>query len=105
MATNTGYQSGKILEGFFTDDESLTGFIMPNITFISNEAIVPDTATITFNTNSDPSPSGGADGDVWYNLPSDILYKKVGGIWSLITDRVPNSYYQAPVQNLTDCPI
>jgi hypothetical protein len=102
---NTGNQGWTILEGYYVDDNSLDGFIMPNIINISNSAIVPSSATITYNQTNDVVPTGGSNGDIWYNQPSDLLYKKVAGVWSLLTDRAINAYYQAPIQNLTACPI
>lgn len=102
---NTGQQGWTILEGYYTDDNSLDGLIMPNIAMISGDAIVPNSSTITFNTDTDVTPTGGSDGDIWYNQPSDQLYKNVSGVWSLLTNRVANTYYQAPITNLTDCPI
>jgi len=102
---NTGNKAYTILEGYYTDDNSLQGTIMPNIINISPQAIVPDGTTITFNKLTAPSPSFGADGDIWYNQPPDMLYKKANGVWSLLTDKAINVRYQAPVQNLTDCPI
>lgn len=102
---NTGQQGYKILEGYYTDNGADTGFIMPNIQMISPQAIVPSTAIITYNELTDVVPTGGSNGDIWYNQPSDLLYKKASGIWSTLNDRVPNAYYQAPIENLTDCPI
>lgn len=100
---NTGYKGWKILEGKYLDDSSLAETIMPNVAQISPQAIVPDTATITFNANTDVAPTGGVDGDIWYNLPADALYKKLVGVWTLLTDRVTNIYYIAPVYNTSDC--
>lgn len=106
MATiNTGYQGWKVLEGYYTDNLALSGMIMPNIKMISPEAIVPDGTTITYNQVTDVTPTGGTNGDIWYNEPSDTLYRNVSGSWYLLTDRVINSYYQAPIQNLTACPL
>lgn len=102
---NNGQENYKILQGYFTDDNSLNGQIMPNIELISLQAIIPSTSTINFFTNSSPAPSGGANGDVWYNAPSGDLYKKVGGIWSALTDKAINVWYQPSVENLTDCPL
>jgi hypothetical protein len=102
---NTGDEAWKVVFERYGDDNSLTGRKFPNIPTISSDAIVPNAATITFNTNTDITPTGGANGDIWYNKPSDKLYKRVAGIWSLITSRAINSNYQPPVQNLTDCPI
>lgn len=102
-----GYQSWYILEGIYLDDESLDGLIMPNIQQISPQAIVPDGTTILFFTNSTPAPApgDGVDGDIWYTQPNDILYKKIAGTWVILTDRVLNNFYVAPVYNLTMCPI
>lgn len=102
---NTGYQDWKILKQIYGDDSSLTGYIMPNIAQISPQAIVPDTATITYNYPTDVAPTGGSDGDVWYNPVADELFKKISGVWTLLTDRVTNDAYIAPVINLTDCPV
>ncbi len=102
---NTGYKGWKILENYYLDDLSLAGMIMPNIQQISPQAIVPSTATITFNVATDVAPTGGVDGDIWYNLPADILYKKLSGTWTALIDRVTNIYYVAPVYNLDSCPL
>lgn len=102
---NTGDEAWKVVLERYADDNSLTGRKFPNVQTISPSAIVLSSATITFNTNMDVAPTGGADGDIWYNNPSDKLYKRVAGVWSLLTDRVINANYQPPVQNLTDCPI
>lgn len=103
--TNTGYQDWKILEQIYGDDSSLTGMIMPNIAQISPQAIVPNTATITYNYPSDVAPTGGSDNDIWYNPVADELLKKIASVWTLLTDRVTNDAYIAPVINLTDCPL
>lgn len=100
---NTGNQGKKILEGKYLDDLSLNGMIMPNIQQISAQAIVPSTATITFNYPTDVTPSGGANGNIWYNSVADELFKKIGGTWTLLTDRVTNDYYAPPVENLGAC--
>jgi len=102
---NTGYQSWTILEGIYLDDSSLDGLIMPNIAQISPQAIVPYTANITFNYPADITPTGGTNGDIWYNSVSDTLYKNFTGTWVLLTDRVTNDYYIAPVINTTSCPV
>lgn len=102
---NTGQQNYKILKGHFTDDDSLSGQQMPNIQNISLSAIVPNSATITFNPNTSPTPTGGADGDVWYNGGTDDLYKNVAGTWSPLNDRVTNVWYHPSIENLTDCPL
>jgi|SRR6185312_4138710 len=102
---NTGQQGHYILEGYYLDNNGLDGFIAPNVANLSPDAIVPDGSTITYNETTTPTPSGGSNNDVWYNQPTDALYKKVSGSWILLTNRVPNVYYQPPVQNLGDCPI
>lgn len=101
---NDGQQGWTVLQQFYTDDNSLTGLIMPNIVNISPEAIVPNTATITYNANSSPTPTGGSNGDIWYNA-NDNLYRNYSGTWKLLTDRFTNIYYIPTVQNLTACPI
>lgn len=102
---NNGEQGWKVLEQYYIDDNTLTGYIMPNIQNISAEAIVPNTAAITYNYPTDVAPSGGANGDVWYNSVADELFKKVAGVWSLLTDRATNANYVPPIENLTDCPL
>ena len=103
--SNTGYQGWKVLEQIYGDDSSLTGQIMPNISQISPQAIVPDTATITYNYPTDVAPTGGSNGDVWYNPNADDLFKKIAGTWTLLLDRVTNDAYVPPVINETDCPV
>lgn len=102
---NSGAQNWYILEGIYLDNSALTGMIMPNIKRISPSAIVPDGTTITYNEVTDVAPTGGADGDIWYNEPSDILYKKIAGVWTPLTDRSANDYYAPDIENTTDCPI
>lgn len=102
---NNGNENCSILEGYSVDDGTLTGFIMPNIPTISPDAIVPDGTAITYNQTSDVAPTGGANGDIWYNEPSDTLYKRIAGAWTLLTNRIINTFYTSPVQNLTDCPL
>jgi hypothetical protein len=102
---NNGQESWKILNQIYQVDNSLAGFNMPNIYMISPDAIVPNTATITFNPTTNTAPSGGVNGDIWYNLKADNLYKNVSGVWSILTNRVINSNYAPSIQNLTDCPI
>jgi hypothetical protein len=102
---NSGYLGWTILEGIYLDNSALDGLIMPNIQQISPQAIVPDGTSITYNANSNISPIGGSDGDIWYNQPNDTLFKKIAGTWTLLTDRVLNTYYVAPVFNTTSCPI
>lgn len=101
---NTGYQLYKVLEGIYLDDNSLDGFIMPNIAQISPQAIVPDGVTITYNITA-VTPTGGANNDIWYNADTDLLYKKIATVWTLLTDRVTNTYYIPPTYNLDACPI
>jgi hypothetical protein len=106
MATqNTSYQGYKVLEQYNPITNAATGMIMPNVKTISQQAIVPNTANITYNDYADAAPAGGADGDIWYNLPSDALYKKIAGVWTLLQDRVNNDYYVAPVVNTAACPL
>lgn len=102
---NDGQQQWYELEGYYLSDGTLTGFIMPNIAQISPDAIVADTVTITYHQDGDVAPTGGANGDIWYNEPSDVLYKKIAGVWTVLTNRVLNNYYVSPIVNLTDCPI
>lgn len=102
---NTGQQGWKVLEEYYLDDNTLTGRVMPNASYISPLAIVPVAATITYNTDTNPAPSGGADGDIWYNDPIAELYKKVAGVWSLLTDKAFNPDFAAVITNTTDCPI
>lgn len=102
---NTGNQAIKILEGYSLGSGILSGYILPNIEMISPQAIVPDGTAITFNVLTNVSPSSGSNGDIWYNKPSNILYKKITGVWTILTDRVVNTYYSPPVQNLDACPI
>lgn len=105
--TNSGQQGWTTLEGYFTDGNTptLTGQIMPNIMMISPQAIVPSSHTITYNQTTNVTPTGGTDGDIWYNEPANILYKNILATWTILDDRVLNQYYQAPITNLTDCPI
>ena len=105
MVQNDGYQDWKILQEIYADDSSLTGFIMPNIAQISPQAIVLSTSNITYNYPTDATPTGGSDGDIWYNPVADQLFKKKVGVWTLLTDRVTNDAYITPVINLTDCPV
>lgn len=105
LGVNNGQQGWKILEQYNLATGTTTGLIMPNAPIISPEAIVPNTATITYNQATNISPSGGANGDVWYNLPANQLYKKVAGIWSLLNDTAINSNYAPSIKNLTDCPL
>lgn len=103
---NTGYQGWKIIEERYADDGLLTGRAMPNIELISPQAIVDSSVnSITFNYPANIPPSGGANGDVWYNKADDELYKKISGSWELLLDRVTNDAYIPPVYNLTACPL
>lgn len=101
---NDGNQGYTVLEGF----NLLTGVDnhtrMPNIVNISPQAIVPDTATITYNF-TDVAPSGGSDDDIIYNAEADDLFKKIAGVWTLLTDRSSNVFYAVPVENLDACPL
>jgi hypothetical protein len=107
MATeNTGYQGRKVLQQKYADDGSLTGMIMPNIQQISPQAIIDGSAnSITFNYPIDIAPTGGINGDIWYNPGNNNLFKKIAGVWTLLTDRVTNDAYEAPVYNITSCPL
>ena len=102
---NTGNQYWTTLEGYNVSDGSLNGLIMPNVAKIDPLAIVPDGTTITYNQNSNVSPTGGADGDIWYNEPADNLYKRISGTWTLLTNRITNAYYIIPVENTGSCPL
>lgn len=102
---NNGYLAYSILEGIYLDDASLDGMIMPNIQMISPEAIVPDGTPITFNIYSNIYPTGGSNGNIWYNLPEDGLYINILGVWTLLTDRVLNTWYIPPIFNTGTCPI
>jgi hypothetical protein len=103
--SNNGQQGWKVLTEQNVGTGNLTGRIMPNIQNISPDAIVPNTATITFYPDSDVTPSGGADGDIWYNGLSDTLYKRVSGVWVLLVNRVVNTNFQPTILNTTDCHI
>lgn len=102
---NDGNESVTTLEGFYLEDGTLTGFIMPNVQFITAACIVPDGATITFNQDASPAPSGGADNDIIYNVLVNDLYVKIAGVWTLQTGRLLNTFFQSPIPNLTDCPL
>jgi len=102
---NTGLQGWKVLEGIYLDDMSLDGFKRPNIAQVSAQDLVPEAATITYNYPTDVAPSGGSNGDIWYNPVADNEYKKIAGVWTLLTDRVTNDQYVAPVVNTDACPI
>lgn len=101
---NTGKQGWTTLEGYNTSDGSLTGIITINLANNSKQAFVPDGASITWNF-IDITPSGGSNNDIWYNEPSDALYKKIAGVWTLLTDRATNPYYVLPIDNTTDCAV
>jgi hypothetical protein len=94
-----------VLKQIYTDDNSLVGFNMPNIQNISPQAICPNTNTITFNANSNVTPTGGVNLDVWYNEILDDLYQNQSGTWQLLTNRVNNAFYIPPVSNPSSCPI
>jgi hypothetical protein len=102
---NDGQQGWEVLDEKNVGTGVLTGRTMPNGQNISPDAIVPNTAAITYNANSDIAPSGGSNGDIWYNGLSDLLYKKVGGAWVLLVNKVVNTNYVPTVENLTDCPL
>lgn len=102
---NNGQQGWEVLKEENSNNGVFTGRIMPNVQNISPSAIIPNTSSITFNPNSDVTPTGGSDGDIWYNGLSDTLYKHLSGAWVLLVDKVVNTNYVATVQNLTDCPI
>lgn len=102
---NNGQQGWKVLDEKNIATGVLTGRIMPNVQNISPDAIVPNTAVITFYPNSDVSPSGGSNGDIWYNGLSDTLYKKTGGAWVLLVNKVINANYVTTITNTTDCSI
>ena len=102
---NTGLQSWFILEGIFLDDNSLDGLKKFNIQNDSPQGLVPESATMTYNYPNDVTPTGGADDDMWYNPVADQEFKNIAGTWTLLTDRVTNPDYMAPITNLTDCPL
>ena len=103
--SNDGQQGWKILDEKNATTGVLTGRIMPNVQNISPDAIVPNTATITYNPNSIVSPSGGGNGDIWFNGPNDTLYKKILGAWALLTNKVVNTNYIPTITNTGACPI
>lgn len=102
---NTGQQQTPVIVQVYLDDQTGTGLKMPNIQNISPEAIVPLSAVITYQTGSPVTPTGGSDGDIWYNQGDDLLYKNIAGTWTLLTDKVINTDFIASVQNLTACPV
>lgn len=100
---NIGYQNWKIIEQYYADDATPTGQIMPNIAMISPDAIISGAINfITYNYPTDVMPTGGVDGDIWYNPVSDNLYKRLLGVWTILTNRVNNNFYIAPVTS-TSC--
>lgn len=106
MATqNTGFQGWFILEGVNLDNSVLTGFKKPNLQLNSPQALVPEAATITYSYPDDVAPTGGANGDLWYNPVADQLFKKMTGTWTLLNDRLTDTDYVAPVVNHTACPL
>lgn len=106
MATqNTGQQGYFVLEQIFLDDASDAGLRKPNLAVNSPQATVPSTAAITYNYPTDVAPTGGANGDIWYNPGADQLFKKISGSWTLLTDRVSDADYIPPVTNLISCPL
>lgn len=106
MATqNTGQQGYFILKEINLLNGADTGYKKPNLASNSPQALVLNAATITYNYPADVAPSGGADGDIWYNPVADHLYKKISGTWTLLTDRVTDSDYVAPTENEVSCPL
>lgn len=101
---NNGMQGYTKLDGYNSSTGVYNHTYMPNIKNISPQAIIPDSNTITYNFVT-VAPTGGSDGDIWYNEDSDLLYKKIAGVWILLTDRASNDYYIAPVTNTEDCPV
>lgn len=102
---NTGQQNYYILEGIFLDNNTLDGYKKPNLQLNSPQAVVLEARTITYKYPTDVAPTGGANGDIWYNSVADVLYKKISGTWTVLTDRVTDPDYHAPITNLTDCPL
>lgn len=100
---NTGNEGWKVILEKNPVTMALTGRKMPNLPQISPQAIVLSGAAITYNYPTDVAPTGGANGDIWYNPVADNLYKKISGAWTLLTDRVTNDYYIAPVLNTGAC--
>lgn len=101
---NDGTQGYKILEGYNPSNGVYNNTLMPNIINISPQAIVPDTATITY-LQVGIAPSGGVNGDIWYDEDVDQLYKNIAGVWTMLTDRSANNFYVAPVTNTIACPV
>lgn len=102
---NNGQQGWKVLKEEDVNTGVFTGRIMPNIQNISPDALIPNTSAITYNPNTDVTPTGGSNGDIWYNGLSDTLYKLIGGTWALLVDKVVNANYIPLILNTTDCPI
>jgi len=105
LGANNGQQGWAILQQYYTDTNAVTGLTMPNSPIISPEALVPNTAGIVYNQATNVTPSGGSNGDVWYNMPANQLYKKTAGVWTPLYDTAVNSNYIAPIANLTACPL
>lgn len=101
---NDGTQGYTELEGYNPDTGAYNHTIMPNIQNITPQAIIPDSNTITYH-QTGVSPSGGSNGDIWYNEDFDQLYKKIAGVWTLLFGRSANDFYVAPVTNTTACPL
>lgn len=103
--SNSGQQGWKVLDEQNVNTSVLTGRKMPNVQNISPDAIVPNSAVITYNPNSDVAPTAGSNGDIWYNGVSDTLYKKIGGAWALLTNKVVNTNYIPTILNTGACAI
>ena len=102
---NNGQQGWKVLDEKNANTGVLTGRIMPNVQNISPQAIVPNSAIITYHPNTDIAPSGGADGDIWYNGLSDTLYKRISGAWALLVNKVVNTNFVPTILNTGACVI
>lgn len=102
---NTGFQSWFVLEQKNLTTGDLTGYVKPNLQQNSPQAVVPDTAVITYNYPDDVDPTGGSDDDIWYNPNADQLFKKISSTWVLLTDRITDTDYIAPVLNIDSCPL
>jgi len=100
----TGKQGWTLLEGYNIATTALSGLITFNLPKISPQAFVPDGSGMTYNFVN-VAPSGGSNNDLWYNTPADTLYKKIAGVWTLLTDRVTNIFYATPIDNTGSCPI
>lgn len=106
MSANTGYKGYKVLEEYYPSDSTPTGRIKPNLTNNSPQDFIDGTVnSITYNYPTDVAPTGGIDGDIWYNPVADEEYKKISGVWTLLTDRVTNPDYVAPVIDHDVCPL